>query len=308
VNTTTTTAKSFSLQFYGNGAGGQKDVGAITIIPTDGNFGYSAMAFSVRGPFGAGSSEAVAEVMRFSRDGTTPCVGIGITNPTKPLVVNRIAGGGDNNPAIMIGNNGVSGGLRFQTYDLVSNPIAYMGLGTDMGGNSYEHSLVFSAAGGGGRQTIGSYDGTTYSTKMTILGSGIVQIPNQPAFSATRTAGNISAAQTIIFDTAWINRGSCYSTSTGLFTAPVAGLYCFTFFCITNSTAGIFVQFFKNGGSVNGGGNPFNSNGNVANMGVSATNIISLAANDTVNMNLAGGTMYGSPGNYHNNFCGYLLG
>jgi hypothetical protein len=90
LNTTTTTAKSFYLQFYGNGAGGQKDVGAITMIPTDGNFGYSAMAFSVRGPFGAGSSEAVAEVMRFSRSGTTPTVSIGTTNSSAPLHISGI--------------------------------------------------------------------------------------------------------------------------------------------------------------------------------------------------------------------------
>ena len=87
-NTTTTTAKSFKLQFYGNGAGGQKDLGGITIVPTDGNFGYNDMAFSIRGPFGASSAEAVAEVMRFSRSGTTPCVGIGTTNPSAQLHLN----------------------------------------------------------------------------------------------------------------------------------------------------------------------------------------------------------------------------
>jgi hypothetical protein len=86
-NTTTTTAKSFKLQFYGNGAGGQKDLGGITIVPTDGNFGYNDMAFSIRGPFGASSTEAVAEVMRFSKSGTTPCVGIGTANPIAPLHV-----------------------------------------------------------------------------------------------------------------------------------------------------------------------------------------------------------------------------
>jgi hypothetical protein len=84
LNTTTTTAKSFSLQFYGNGAGGQKDAGAITMIPTDGNFGYSAMAFSVRGPF-SGGSEAVAEVMRCTRTGNNTAVGIGTTSPIAPL-------------------------------------------------------------------------------------------------------------------------------------------------------------------------------------------------------------------------------
>jgi hypothetical protein len=168
---------------------------------------------------------------------------------------------------------------------------------TTLGGN-YSQKLHFRT------HAFGAYEGRS----MTIAEGGQVTIPRQPAFSATRTAGNISAAQTIIFDTAWVNRGSCYSTSTGLFTAPVAGLYCFTFFCITNSTAAIYVQFFKNGGSVNGGGNPYNSNGSIANIGFSATNIISLAANDTVNMYLTSGSIYASPGNYHNNFCGYLLG
>jgi hypothetical protein len=86
LNTTTTTAKSFSLQFYGNGAGGQKDAGAITMIPTDGNFGYSAMAFSVRGPF-SGGSEAVAEVMRCTRTGNNTAVGIGTSSPIAGLHV-----------------------------------------------------------------------------------------------------------------------------------------------------------------------------------------------------------------------------
>jgi len=109
---------------------------------------------------------------------------VGINNvaaPTKPLVVNRIAGGGANNPAIMIGNNGVGNGLRFQTYDLTQQADAYMGLGTDMGGNAFEHSLVFSAPTtpgyvGTARQTIGAYDGTTYTTMMTILQNGNVGI------------------------------------------------------------------------------------------------------------------------------------
>ena len=85
LNITNTTNKSFNIQFYGRDINfTQKDVGSINIIPTDGNFGYSAMAFSIRGPFGAGSSEAVSEVMRFTHSGTTPCVGIG--NQTPPII------------------------------------------------------------------------------------------------------------------------------------------------------------------------------------------------------------------------------
>jgi hypothetical protein len=44
-----------------------------------------------------------------------------------------------------------------------------MGLGTDMAGNAYEHSLYYST---NGRQTIGSYDGTTYTTRFYILANG----------------------------------------------------------------------------------------------------------------------------------------
>ena len=87
LNITNTTNKSFNIQFYGRDINfTQKDVGSINIIPTDGNFGYSAMAFNIRGPFSAGN-EAVAEVMRFTRSGTTPCVGIGTTAPAAKLGV-----------------------------------------------------------------------------------------------------------------------------------------------------------------------------------------------------------------------------
>ena len=92
-------------------------------------------------------------------------VGIGITNPSKPLVVTRPSGA-NNAPAIMIANNGSGTGLRFQTYDLAADGNAFMGLGTDMGGNAYEHSLVFSyGSSGQGIQTVGWYNGSTYSTR-----------------------------------------------------------------------------------------------------------------------------------------------
>lgn len=103
-------------------------------------------------------------------------IGIGLTNPTRPLVVKR-AGAALTDCAIMVANNGSGTGVRFQTYDLTADANAFMGLGTDMGGNSYEHSLVFPyGTTNQGRQTIGTFDGTTYSVKMTILGTGNVGI------------------------------------------------------------------------------------------------------------------------------------
>ena len=101
-------------------------------------------------------------------------VGIGITNPTYPLCVARTG----ITPAIMTTNGAgsYSSGPRIQTYDLVANGLAWMGLGTDMAGGPYEHSLYFPYGGNTGRCTIGTYDGTTYSTKVTFLSTGNVGI------------------------------------------------------------------------------------------------------------------------------------
>ena len=101
-------------------------------------------------------------------------VGIGITNPTYPLCVARTG----NTPAIMTTNGAgpYSSGPRIQTYDLAANGLAWMGLGTDMAGGPYEHSLYFPYGGNTGKCTIGTYDGTTYSTKVTILSTGNVGI------------------------------------------------------------------------------------------------------------------------------------
>jgi hypothetical protein len=155
-------------------------------------------------------------------------VGIGTTSPTKPLVVNRVAAGGNNNPAIMIGNNGVSSGLRFQTYDLVADPAGFMGLGTDMGIGSYEHSLVFPAGATAGKQTIGSYDGTTYSTKMTILYSGNVGIgTTTPGYTldvnGSMNVASVSATNGLMFRNRIINGDMrIYQRNLGTVTCPSA--------------------------------------------------------------------------------------
>ena len=69
-------------------------------------------------------------------------------------------------------------------------------------------------------------DATNSTTAMTIDSTGRILTPARPAFMARRTS--LQSAGVIIFDTAMINIGSHYNTSTGVFTAPVAGLYSFS--------------------------------------------------------------------------------
>ena len=67
------------------------------------------------------------------------------------------------------------------------------------------------------------------TTMLNIDASGRVTMPYQPAFHAGATSTvSYSSGETVVFQTAYHNRGNHYNTSTGVFTAPVAGVYSFT--------------------------------------------------------------------------------
>lgn len=95
------------------------------------------------------------------------------------------------------------------------------------------------------------YDRDANGYRMAIDGSGRLQIPAQPGFCASGTAGAANQPSTgdsamlgTLFNTTshtgGFNTGSHYSTGTGIFTAPVAGKY-YTFFNMRWET-GNFVQ------------------------------------------------------------------
>jgi hypothetical protein len=87
--------------------------------------------------------------------------------------------------------------------------------------------------------------------RMSIDSGGRVTTPNNPAFSAyvggaaQNTA--LPSGSTMPYNTATINIGSCYNTSTYRFTAPVAGTYLLSVYDIgaTTSTSRFFL--FRNG-------------------------------------------------------------
>lgn len=119
--------------------------------------------------------------------------------------------------------------------------------------------------------------------------------PNQVCFSAI--ANSVTNA-TIVYSTVYVNIGSGLNTSTGIFTAPVAGTYMFTVNGLANGGSGdIVIQ-------VNGTGR-LACRGN--NTTASGTLIYTLASGDTVKCVGSGVQIYGDNGGW-SAFTGRLLG
>lgn len=105
------------------------------------------------------------------------------------------------------------------------------------------------------------YDGNL--NKMYLISNGVsgieidsvgrLAMPNQPMYSGkfsgsgTQTGG----LAPIKYDTTYVHVGSCYSSSTGLFTAPVAGTYLAIVQSLNNNVAGYMaMQLYMGGGIV----------------------------------------------------------
>jgi hypothetical protein len=115
-------------------------------------------------------------------------VGIGVMNPSYKLQVQKTAVA---TPALMIGG-GFAGGPRLQTYGLDADANAYMGLGADMGGGPYEHSIFYSGVASS-KLTFGIYDGTTYTTRATMINNGNFGIGTTVPASKLHISGGVPA-------------------------------------------------------------------------------------------------------------------
>ena len=160
---------------------------------------------------------------------------------------------------------------------------------------------------------IKSSDGTT---GLTIDGTGRILTPARPAFHvATTLTQDVSDSNhggpttTVRWNTEIFDIGNNFDIHSGTskFTAPVAGIY---FFNCTALQAGNGVQMSislrKNGSSsgrflsrTDGDGGEHHS--------CSVSGLYNLAVNDTVEVYLEGGRIYGDSG-YFTNFIGYLIG
>lgn len=143
--------------------------------------------------------------------------------------------------------------------------------------------------------------------------AGRVTMPYQPAFGAARSSTTYSTASVVIsFNTVYVNVGSCYNSSTGVFTAPVSGNYLFGFSGIagtgaSGTTVNGTVDIRKNGTAVK----TIHWNHADAWESIAGDIIISLSVNDYVDFYIGsltgvGNSVYGGA-NYTSGY-GYLIG
>lgn len=124
-----------------------------------------------------------------------------------------------------------------------------------------------------------------------ISGVGTEKLANPSKVSAYRNAAFTASAgafATLVFDTELFDTGSNYDTSTGIFTAPIAGFYHFSWLVTGAAAAQWITGLFKNGTTteVGRGTNTRISGGFGSENTSGGSHLIQLAANDTIRVRL----------------------
>ena len=141
---------------------------------------------------------------------------------------------------------------------------------------------------------------------MKISNEGYVTTPNQPVFDMfTTTNGGLQPANSDVILNGGYNGGNHVNTSTGIFTAPVAGRYIFQAWSIKNNANGTVarLQILRNG--VVKGEARMDESGNYTQ--AHCTVIENLAANDQIKFRNNDSTIF-YMGGYYGSCSGYLIG
>lgn len=155
-----------------------------------------------------------------------------------------------------------------------------------------------------------TFSGTTIAfTGTSVNVSGNVFTPNRPVFNAGSnvSVGN-NAQQT--YNKTYINVGSCFSTATSRFTAPVAGTYYFEWATIkvVSNTVSVHRQHIRKNGSIQLDSRQLRlSESNNYGDGSCAA-ILTLAANDYVDIYIQNSDVASHASYEYTWFQGYLIG
>lgn len=143
--------------------------------------------------------------------------------------------------------------------------------------------------------------------RLKIDSAGRINLDYQPMFHAIRDAGHVTSTGVFIWNNVILNVGSHYNSTTGQFTAPIAGKYLFSMFLLGQSGSNWDVRWQLNG-SQYAGGDLRNNAALSSNFTLSSTTLVNMSANDTFRLNvsaLPAGNIYGSG---LNGFTGIMVG
>jgi hypothetical protein len=150
------------------------------------------------------------------------------------------------------------------------------------------------------------------SEKVRIDSAGRVTMPYQPYFNVTTTGSSYTLGNndTLVFNRVVSNVGSHYSSSTGRFTAPIAGKYLFIFQTIVQGNYNnASIRYYKNGSRFYGSDMHFSPYLSASNYwdGVHNNQIVAMNANDYLEIvNVGPNVTY--HGDHWSHFTGMLLG
>ena len=150
---------------------------------------------------------------------------------------------------------------------------------------------------------------TSSSERMRITSDGYVTKANHPAFEVSNNPGDVTNGL-LAPSHVQMNRGSHYSTSNGVFTAPVTGVYCFYYGSIKQSDNSQVVRVYMRVNNVAAYDSKHlrlaDDSGNYGeNASITWTHY--LAKDDQVRLYVGAGNIYGSTQEYFH-FGGYLIG
>jgi len=231
-------------------------------------------------------TNGTTEAMRID---TSQRVGIGITNPSASLDVKTNI---------------------FITENSVASSNTELTLLSRFSDNQRGY-VIFKAesnSSGSSDLVIRSRNNFSEAEKFRIDSVGRVTMPAQPAFHAVRTGGNVSSTGIFICNTVTYNDGNHYNSSTGRFTAPVAGRYQMNFFVLAQNGNNFDFAIRVNGSQYPGMDIRCNGGAIGGNFTLSCSAIFKLSAGDIVDPFIA---FYGSGPVYGqglNAFSMYLLG
>ena len=187
------------------------------------------------------------------------------------------------------------------------NPSEYRGMGVVMHDEpSNKEWYAGRPYAGSDKFIIGRKASPSYRTQSAEVANELVRIssegyvtkPEHPSFHVTKTNGDVSGNNYVVFNRVEHNNGSHYSTSNGRFTAPVTGVYIFHVWHYTGGTSAIALRI---NGSQYGAYHWDDTGG-------SAHWVCPMTAGQYAQIFTMNPYSFRGTSDYHNGFCGYLIG